>query len=434
MIRPSATEKSTLAATLPSHRRRFLGQTGGLAAAGLLGTSIAPIAGAMVKPDSNQLQAVLDKAVAAKDVPFAVAMLGTASGVSWSGAAGEARPDLPAGPETMFRIFSMTKAVGSLAAMMLIDRGKLAMDTPVEEILPAFGKLRVLDGFNGDEPILRAPKRKATVRHLATHTSGLVYDLWNEKMQKYVAQTKFPSVLSGTRESLNMPLAFDPGDQWGYGIGIDWLGLMVEAVDGRRINQFCQQEILDPLEMTNTRFELTEADQAKLAVVMARTETGDLAPIDLAPPPNPEVYGMGHCLYASAPDYLRFITLILNEGRAGGKQLISKNAVREMSANQIGSVRMRTMKTTGAPISADVKLFPGTEKTHSFGFLRNEEAVPGMRSAGSLGWAGICNTHYWIDTSAGIAAVIMTQSLPFVEPRFMQTYEAFERAVYAGNT
>ncbi len=414
-------------------RRRFIRQTGGLTAAGLLNASMLPLAGAAGKPDAGRLQSVIDKAVASGDVPFAVAMVGTAAGVSWSGAAGEAKPSVPAGPDTLFRIFSMTKAVGSLAAMMLIDRNKLTMDTPVEEVLPEFGKLKVLEGFNGTEPILRAPKRKATMRHLATHTSGLVYDIWDEKMQQYIALTKSPSPLTGTRQSLQKPLVFDPGDQWGYGIGIDWLGLVVEAIDGRRIDAFCQQEILQPLGMTNTRFELDEADKSKLAILMARTDAGGFAPLELAPPAKPEVYGMGHCLYSTAPDYLRFITLFLNKGRAGGKSLISEKAVGEMSKNQIGSIRVGPMKTTAPPISADVVIFPDTDKTHTFGFLRNEQAVPGMRSAGSLSWAGVCNTHYWIDPAAGIAAVIMTQSLPFVEPRYMQTYAAFERAVYAGS-
>ena len=377
------------------------------------------------------LDTVLSDAVSAGDLPFAVAMSGNSSGVNWSGAAGERSPGQAATEDTVFRIFSMTKAVGSTAAMILIDRDKLSPDTPVEEILPQFSDIKVLDGFDGDTPNLRAPKTKATVRHLATHTSGFVYEFWNGDMAKYLETTGHPGILSGLKEALNYPLVFDPGERWDYGIGIDWLGQVVEAVDGRRINAFCREEILDPLGMRDTNFEVTESMANRLAVVKARGEDGQLADFELAPPSNPEFYGMGHALYSTAPDYMRFLRMFLNKGQLDGNRILSETAVETMLANHIGELDVVEMKTVAPAVTADAEFFPGYKKKHCLGFMRLEENVPGMRSAGSYCWAGVCNTHYWFDPARDVAGLIMTQTLPFVEPPFMKVYEAYERAVYA---
>ena len=226
-------------------------------------------------------------------------------------------------------------------------------------------------------------------------------------------------------------MMFDPGERWDYGIGIDWLGQAVEAVDGRRIDQFCREELLDPLGMSDTRFEVTSDMESRLAGLKMRGEDGAFSDFDLAPPPKPEFYGMGHALYSTAPDYMRFLRMFLNRGELDGVRILSPSAVDQMTENSIGDVRVGKLTSLYPSISADIELFPGIEKTHSLGFLRVEENVPGMRSAGSQGWAGVCNTHFWFDPSKDIAAVIMTQSLPFVEPRFMKVYEAFERAVYS---
>lgn len=374
---------------------------------------------------------ILAAAVERNDVPFVVAMSGNAEGVTFSGAAGNAAPGRAATEDTLFRIFSMTKAVGSTAAMILIDRGKLDFSTPVEEILPEFSEIQVIDHFEGDEPVMRAPRTAATIAHLATHTSGLEYEFWNADVPKYLAATQHPSVLTGTRASLLYPMTSDPGTRWGYGIGIDWLGLVVEKVDGRRIDQFCREEIFEPLGMDDTMFEVPASESGRLADVSMRGETGAFAPFDLAPPANPEVYGMGHALYSTAPDYLTFLRLFLAGGALDGIRILSESGCAGMLRDHMNGLTFQKMISLAPPLSADCDPFPHTRKTHSFGFLRFEEDVPGMRAAGTQSWAGICNTHYWFDRKNDTASVIMTQSLPFVEPRFMQLYEAYERAVYA---
>ena len=357
-------------------------------------------------------------------------MVGDAAGVTWSGAAGDRSPGQAATLDTVFRIYSMTKAVGSTAAMILIDRGKLDADTAVESILPEFAELQVLDGFDQGRPRLRAPRSTATVRHLATHTSGLVYEFWNTEMPRYMAATGAPTILCGSAAGLGYPLLFDPGARWDYGIGIDWLGRLVERVDGRSIDRFCREEIFDPLKMDDTRFEVETHMKSRLAAVKLRAEAGDFADIAMAPPTRPEFYGMGHALYSTAPDYMRFLRMYLNGGALDGARILSERGMAAMLANQIGGLPIPVMRTVAPTISADCELFPGRRKSHSMAFMRFEEDIPGMRHAGSQGWAGVLNTHYWFDPKADLAGLIMTQSLPFAEPRFVDAYERFERAAY----
>ena len=379
----------------------------------------------------SALNEVLAKAVSSGAAPGFVAMVGNAAGVKWSGAAGECAPGRPMSPDTVFRIFSMTKAVGTTAAMILIDRGRLDMEAAVESILPEFAKIQVLDGFDGDTPRLRAPKSRATIRQLATHTSGFAYEFWNAEVPRWMQKTGHPTILSGLKASLFYPLVFDPGTRWDYGIGIDWLGQVVEAVDGRRIDKFCTDEIFGPLGMTSTAFECEGALAARVASVNIRGADGKFAPFEIAPPPHPEFYGMGHSLYSTAGDYMRFMRMFLNKGALDGKRVLSEKGMQTMLANQIGNLRVGKLVTAVPAITADCELFPGTPKTHSFGFVRVEQDVRGMRSAGSQGWAGVLNTHFWFDPAKDVAATLMTQTLPFVEAPFMAVYEQFERAVYA---
>jgi CubicO group peptidase (beta-lactamase class C family) len=377
------------------------------------------------------LQHTLDDAVANNQMPFVVGMTGNAAGTTFSGAAGDAAPGLKAAPDTVFRIFSMTKAIGSTAAMILIDRGELDFDTPVEAVLPEFARIRVLDGFDGDTPRLREPKVKATARHLATHTSGLEYEFWRAEPGEYLAKTGHPTILSGLRASMLYPMTTDPGTRWGYGPSIDWLGRMVEAISGQRIDAFLKQHLFGPLGMDDTDVEVRPHMQPRLAAVKARGEDGRFADFELAPPSNPEVYGMGHALYSTPQDYLRFLRLFLNGGTLDGARVLSEAGVARMLENHMGPLTFETMLTVAPPITADFDPFPGTTKTHSFGFMRNESDIPGRRRAGSQSWAGVLNTHYWFDPASDLAAVIMTQTLPFVDGPTMAAYEAFERASYA---
>jgi CubicO group peptidase (beta-lactamase class C family) len=380
--------------------------------------------------NNKAIDTVLSEAVLGKDVPFIVAMVGDRNGVIYSGAAGNAAEDRIAEEDTVFRIFSMTKAVGALAAMILIERDKLDFDTEVAEILPEFANLQVLDGFDGDKPILRPAKTKASIRQLATHTSGLEYEFWNADVARYMELTEHPTIFTGTKASLRYPLMSDPGTRWGYGPGMDWLGQIVEKIDGRRIDQFCQEEIFDPLDMNSTAFEMNDTLALRLASGSVRDENGELTPTDFSPQPDPEVYCMGHALYSTATDYLRFLRMFLNGGELNGRRLLSTASIERMLADQMNGLTFQKMISVAPAATNDCDPFPNIRRTHSFGFFRTEEIVPGMRAAGSQSWAGVLNTHFWLDPKNDIASVIMTQCLPFLDTRFLKVFDAYERAVY----
>ena len=379
---------------------------------------------------SAKLDGVLAGAVDAGAVPYVVAVVARGDGTIYAGASGEAKPGKPADPDTVFRIFSMTKAIGSLATMLLIDRGKLTIDTPVADVIPEFSEIRLLRGFDKGHAVLVQPRETVTVRHLATHTSGLVYAPWSEEMTRYVELTNHPDAMTGRRRFLFGPQCFEAGEKWGYGIGIDWLGQIIERIDGRRIDTFCRQEIFQPLGMHDTTFEAEPQVASRLGDVYQR-QGNAFSRIELAPPADPEVYGMGHALYSTAPDYTRFLRLFLNNGSLERQRICSGDAVSAMLANQIGTVHVPRLPSLKPELSADLEYFPGVPKTHSFGFLRFESDVPAMRARGSLAWSGVANTHFWLDPESDVSGVFMTQTLPFLDPRVMQSFEAFERNVYS---
>jgi CubicO group peptidase (beta-lactamase class C family) len=330
--------------------------------------------------------------------------------------------------DTVFRLFSMTKGIGALAALIAVDRGSLALDTAVATILPEFHDIKVLESIGPTGPVLRPPRRQVTLRHLLTHTSGFAYGTYNAKMAAWEAVSHAPHALTGVYRALHVPLMFDPGEEFAYGISYDWVGQMIESVDGRRIDRFCKEEIFDPLGMSDTCFE-PDGVLDRLADLTERNGDGTFGSCDLQPARHPEFYGLGGSLYGTPQDYMKFLRLLLNRGELDGQRIIDPSTADLMLTNQVGALRLPDMPSTLAR-SADVDLVPGCVKSHTMAFLRNETALPGMRSVGSLTWAGSANTHFWIDPSKDVAGVLMTQMLPFCDARFMQTFAAFERAVY----
>lgn len=416
-------------------RRTFLATLG----AGTV-TTLAGCGGGSDGPNWGNLDKILADAVAANDAPFLVAAVSDRNGVLWQGATGQATASRKASQDVIFHLYSATKAIGSLACMILLDRGKVTLDTKLIDIAPEFAtayphsnKVVVsVDPLTG--PVYRDPATPVTLRHLLTHTSGLAYGTWDKKEFDWEAYTAWPSTLEATVKSFSHPLMFDPGTNWTYGVGIDWAGFLVEHVDGRSIDQFCFEEIFEPLSMFDTMFEV-DAVTHRLADIKIRNADGSLGDANFfAPPPRPPKYGMGQACRGTALDYLKLCRLVLNDGKVNGRPIVSSSTMALMKQNQIGSLRLPLPMTCNIPaIGADLDLFPGLgiPLSHTTGFVRNEVDIPGRRRAGSLTWAGFLNTHYWIDPASGISAVLFTQSVPFIEPRFQGIYAAFEKAVYS---
>lgn len=295
----------------------------------------------------NSLATILAQAVHDRRAPFLVGMVGTSRDVIWSGAAGEEIADQPLTDRTMFRIVSMSKAVGATAVAILADQDKLSWNTPVEAILPEFSQLKVLTGYKGNRGRLREPRSQATLRHLATHTSGLVYSFWDAEIARFLSTKSLPPIVSGLNVAFRCPMAFDPGTRWQYGSGVDWLGLVVEAVDGRSIDRFCAEEIFAPLGMNDTCFELDAERACRLAPVFGRSVDGGFgaALVNVDPPSHPEFYGMGHALFSTAADYIQFLRMWLNRGQLDGIQLLRTENATSFLKNHIGSLRLPPLKT-----------------------------------------------------------------------------------------
>jgi CubicO group peptidase (beta-lactamase class C family) len=370
--------------------------------------------------NGSAIVALLDEAVSKGALHGAAAVVVDRNGQLFHHAAGEANE------RTLFRIASMTKAVATTAALQLMEQGRLSLDATVESILPEFGQLSVLDGFDGDKPRLRPPASKATVRQLMTHSAGLGYFFLNEKLLRYHALTGEPNALSGLKRSLSVPMVNDPGTAWEYGVNTDWLGLVVEKLSGQSLGSYLRQFVYGPLGMNDSTFAPSAEQRARLLRVMQRQADGKLAPSALDLPPTSEWDAAGHGSYGTVQDYGRFVQAWLNDG-AG----ILKPATVQMALqDHLGQIQLPAlMKSTVPELSNDVPALP-VPQSWGLGFHLTLADLPGMRSNGTGDWAGVFNSYYWIDRSKGIGGVLMTQLLPFFDMPVIETLMGFETAVY----
>ncbi len=381
----------------------------------------------------KNVDGVFRQAVESGAMPGIVAMAASDKGPVYEGAFG--KRDLGGGGQmtldTVVWIASMTKAITATAAMQLVEQGKLALERPASEIVPELAAAKVLEGFDGSgRPQLRPPRRPITLRHLLTHSAGFSYEIWNPAVARYQAATGTPGITTCTNAALTTPLMFDPGDRWEYGINIDWAGKMVEAVSGQKLDGYFQEHILGPLGMNDTSFKLSPSQRARLARVHQRGEGGALAPIDLELPQDPEFLMGGGGLYGTASDYLAFAQMVLNGGAHKGARILRAETVALMSQNHIGPLEVGVFKTVAPGLSNDVELFPGMSKKWGLSFLINTEQAPTGRSAGSLAWAGLANTYFWIDRTKRVTGVFLSQLLPFYDHTAIDLFGTFESEVY----
>jgi methyl acetate hydrolase len=383
----------------------------------------------------TKIDAMLRQAADAGDVPGVVAMATDRNGAIYEGAFGKRVLGQPAAmtADTVVWIASMTKALTAAGVMHLVEQGKLDLDAPAAKVVPDIAKIEVLEGFDaGGQPRTRKPKRDITLRHLLTHTAGFSYDIWNADIQKYMEVKKIPGVITCQNMALTTPLLFDPGDKWDYGINVDWAGKMLEAVSGKRLGAYLTENIFTPLGMSSTAFKITADMRARLAKVHQRDDKDAFAPqVDLEIPQEPEFEMGGGGIYSTAGDYLQFVRMILNRGKAGSVQVLKPETVDLMSRNNMGDTRVTLLKTAAPSLSNDAEFFPGVPKTWGLSFQINAEKAPTGRPAGGLMWAGLANTYFWIDPATGIGGVYLTQVLPFADKKSLPLYYEFEKAFYS---
>ena len=331
--------------------------------------------------------------------------------------------------DTSVWIASMTKAVTGAVAMQLVERGAITLDEPLGDLVPYLGTVQVLDGFDDDGTArLRPPSAPITLRRLLTHSAGFGYDWADPVLQRFVAGQ--PAADAGSVRSYELPLLFDPGSRWSYGIGIDWAGRVVEAVTGRRLDAVIADEICTPLAMHDTAFRRGHAQRNRAAAIHMRTDDG-LVPIPFELPDEPEMVMGGGGLYSTVTDYLRFTRMILNGGAIDGVRVLAEETVAVMAGNHLEHGTADGWSTGNPMFSNDVDLACDGPQGWGLSFLVNQQPTPQGRAAGSLSWAGIANSYYWIDRSSGTTGVFATQVLPFYDPAARGAFLAFEAAVNA---
>lgn len=379
------------------------------------------------------IQTILDRAIESGTIAGVTAFVGNHAGTISSHAAGASDPATGTAmmPDTIFQIASMTKAITSVAAMQLVEQGRLTLDGPIEAVLPALASPQVITGFDdAGNAMLRPATRPITLRHLLTHTSGFGYAFMSADMLRAFGTAGPPA--PGSIASITSPLLFDPGERWEYGISTDWVGFAVEAASGQSLGHYMAEHILEPLGMGDTGFTLSDAQMARRAAMLSRGKNGALAPfpVEMGGGPNAEFEIGGGGLMSSGPDYLRFVRMILNGGSLDGATILRPETVAEMSRNQIGHLRAGRMDSIIPMFSHPYDGFPNMHSNWGLGFLINPQIGPNGRAAGSLAWAGIANSYYWIDPASDITGVLMMQFLPFGDPHALALYAAFEKAVY----
>ncbi|MGH7066786.1 MAG: serine hydrolase domain-containing protein [Acetobacteraceae bacterium] len=383
--------------------------------------------------NNEPIDRVLSEAVAKGEIPGVVATAVLPDGEIYLGAFGRrdiSRPEAMTG-DTVFWIASMTKALVSAAAMQLVERRQVTLDQDLGGILPALAAPNVLEGWDASgAPRLRAARGKVTLRRLLTHTAGFSYELWNQDIVRYLKYTGLPGITSCENRALMTPLVADPGTRWEYGINIDYVGKLIEALSGERLDAYLAEHLFAPLGMTETTFRIRPDQRPRLASMHARATDGQLSPMAFGLPQEPEFHMGGGGLYGTARDYLAFCRMILNRGELASARVLRPETVALMVQNQMGPLNVIGMKTSAPAATNDAEFFPGMVKKWGFGFMISTEAVPDRRAAESLTWAGLGNTYFWIDPVSRVAGVILTQILPFADANVLDLYGAFEMEVY----
>ena len=364
-----------------------------------------------------------------------VAMAANSKEVIYQGAYGkrDLSKDDAMTADSVFWIASMTKAITAAGAMQLVEQGKLSLEAPIGKLLPDLAAPQVLEGFDANgEPKLRPAKNPITLRHLMTHTAGFCYDLWNGDMVKYLEKTGTPGITTCKNAALKTPIMTDPGTRWEYGTNIDFVGKAVEAVSGKRLDAYLRDHLFAPLGMADTAFKIGDAQRKRLVGMHARGPDGSLAPIPFELEQDPEFHMGGGGLYGTAGDYIKFTQMILNQGHGNGNQVLRPETVAMMGQNHIGDLNMTRIISALPAFTNDVDLYPDMEKKWGLSFMINTARTPEGRSPGSLAWAGLANTYFWIDPSRDVTGVILMQLLPFADKKCLEAFAGFERGVYAG--
>ncbi|TDX08263.1 serine hydrolase [Kribbella sp. VKM Ac-2566] len=382
---------------------------------------------------TDSVDDVLNTAVTDGVVPGAVAVITGSEGLRCESVAGRVRidKDAPVRADTIFRTASMTKALTSVGALQLIERGRLSLTDEVASIVPGYGELAVLEGYDGDRPRLRPAARQATILDLLRHTSGHGYWFSNVDLLRYLEMTGTPDPFTGRRGMFSAPLVADPGTRWEYGISTDWLGQVIEAITDQPLDSYLAEHVFGPLGMTDTTFFPNTDQRSRLMPIHDRTAAGGLSVSEIDLPVEPEFAAGGHGAYSTARDYARFMTALLRDGELDGERLLRAETVELAFTDHLDGMALPDKTSTAVPaLTNDMGILP-FRQGFGLAFQVVHEDIPGMRQAGTGFWAGLFNSYYWIDRRAGIAGALFTQVLPFFDAAVQRVLAEVELAAYA---
>jgi methyl acetate hydrolase len=390
----------------------------------LLFVAVTSAAPSLPQQGATALSTFLKSATERGDVPGVVVAVVDKDGVLYNEAFGQSSTlaKRPMTKDTIFNMASMTKPVTSVAIMMLVDEGKLKLDDEVAKYLPKWKDPVVISKFNEADASYetRPAKRPITIRHLLTHTSGIGYGFASPMLTKIIEKTK--------KTELDLPLLFDPGENWAYGASTRVLGLVVEAISGQKIDAFLESRILGPLGMTDTSYLVPTTKYSRVVAVNARGDDGKFVERPMPATLPAQVQGDGG-LYGTASDYGLFLRMLLNNGMLNGKRILSEKAVKTMLEPHTGNVVVKEQQSANLSLSKNFPVGAGKDKW-GLGFQLAAEKLPNRRTPGSGTWAGIFNTHFFVDPSREIGVVVMMQTLPFYDEASMKVYAGVEEAVY----
>ncbi len=405
----------------------------------------------------KRFDSVLSRSVESGQVPGVAAVVVDRQGTVYEGACGVralGKPE-PMAIDSVVWIASMTKAVTAAAAMQLVECGLLNLHSPAADVLPEIAGLGVLEGFEANgKPQVRPPKRPVTLHHLMTHTSGFCVESAHPELMRYRASQGLPALFSTfLNDSLLLPMLYDPGEHWEYGLGLEWTGRMIEAVTGKTLGVYLQENVFEPLGMRYSGFNITPAMRQRLAKCHVRAGCGwmqelfgaqismkghealvgdELMPVDFELMPDKQLEAGGSALYSTAEDFANFVGMILNRGMWKGKRLLKSETVEQMSHNNIGEIPM-ILKVPdhireAMPYLVD-EFYPGVTTKWGLSFQLNQQTTHTGMAPGSMFWGGMANTFFWIDPAAGLAGVYITQVLP-TDKRCIGPFYEFQSAVY----
>lgn len=380
----------------------------------------------------TNIDEILSAAVASGAHVGGAAIAATADGVIHeSGFGSKVVGGEPVPADQLFRIASMTKAMTTAGVLQLAEQGRFALDDTIASVIPEAGDLQVLDGFDGDTPILRAPASAPTIGQLLNHTAGFGYAFLNEDLGKYHEVTGIPSPLLFSQTMFDLPLVNDPGTAWEYGINTDWAGRVIERVTGQSLGDYLSENLWGPLGMTQTTFEPDEVAQKGLMPMHSRLPDGSLVPNGVELPNPPEVHSGGGGSYSTVGDYARFMRALLRGGELDGVRVLSEASVDLMFTPSLGDVSLPAGINSSDPALTNDVAFPPVPQDFSLGLHLFNVDLPGLRRAGSGDWSGLTNCYYWIDRVSGICGAVLTQVLPYFDEGIVGTALGFEAAIYA---